>query len=60
MRTSRSERAILLRWILFTASTAAGIYIARRRGKLVLAALSAFLTERALKALADVFRREAA
>ena len=45
-------------WIAGAALALLAVYLGRRRGRLMFAALAAALTDRALKALAETFREE--
>jgi len=54
----RRPRSALTLWMAGAALLSLLVYLGRRRGRLMLAALSGALTDRALRALADTFREE--
>lgn len=54
----RRARSTLPLWVAGAALVALAVFLGRRRGRLMLAAFTAALTDRALKALADTFREE--
>ena len=56
----RESRLDAAGWLLLAAVVVVAAYLGRRRGRLLLAAISGAVTDRALRALADVFRDEEA
>jgi len=56
MRRRRGSE--LGKWLIGGAVLGVAAYLLRRRGRIVLAAVSGALTDRALRALADTFREE--
>jgi hypothetical protein len=54
----RAEDSRLGRWLVLGAAIGIAAYLFRRRGRILLAAVSGALTDRALRALADTFREE--
>ncbi|HKB72076.1 MAG TPA: hypothetical protein VKH46_14615 [Thermoanaerobaculia bacterium] len=58
MRRRERRRPGLPVWLAGAALVALAAYLGRRRCRLVLAAVSGALTDRALRALADTFREE--
>jgi hypothetical protein len=57
LRRRRASSSLSL-WIAGAALVAFGVYLGRRRGRLMFAAFTAALTDHALRALADTFREE--
>ncbi|HET9794030.1 MAG TPA: hypothetical protein VFS34_06170 [Thermoanaerobaculia bacterium] len=54
----RRRRSALPLWVAGAALLSLAVYLGRRRGRLMFAALSGALTDRALRALAETFREE--
>ena len=54
----RRGRSGVALWLAGATLVAVAVYFGRRRGRLVLAALTGALTDRALRALAETFREE--
>ena len=54
----RRRVSALEKWLIGGAMLGVAVYVLRRRGGALLAALSGALTDRALRALADTFREE--
>ena len=54
----RAMRFGITGWLLGGTLVALLVYFGRRRGRLLLAAISGALTDRALRALADTFRED--
>ena len=57
MRRRRASSSLSL-WIAGAAFVALAVFLGRRRCRLMFSALTAALTDHALKALADTFREE--
>jgi len=54
----RARRFGIAGWLLGGVLLALVVYLGRRRARLLLAAISGALTDRALRALADTFRED--